>query len=83
MIHSGHALPPGAQQPDFKLLWVSCGTDDTFFAANQQLITELKDKHISVTAVKQGEDTHGWSGTTISFISPPCCFRRNSLMSHG
>jgi enterochelin esterase-like enzyme len=65
LLHSGHPLPLGAQQLSFQLLWISCGTDDTLFSANQQLIAKLRGKRLSVNAVQTPGGIPGWSGIKI------------------
>ncbi len=59
MLHSTQPLPINPEQSRFQLLWISCGVDDDLFAANQQLISLLKEKGVSVTAVHT-PGAHTW-----------------------
>lgn len=58
VLHSQHPLPRDAQT-NFRLLWVACGTDDSLFAPNQQLVAMLKENNFPVTAV-QTPGAHTW-----------------------
>jgi enterochelin esterase-like enzyme len=59
MLHSTHPLPMNPKQTQFRLLWISCGTDDALFETNRQLIAHFGEKRILVTAV-QTPGAHTW-----------------------
>ncbi|WP_169746992.1 alpha/beta hydrolase-fold protein [Edaphobacter aggregans] len=59
MLHSTHPLPMNLKQTQFRLLWISCGSDDALFETNRQLIALLAEKKFPVTAV-QITGAHTW-----------------------
>ena len=58
------------EQTSFRLLWIACGTDDNLFAANQKLVSVLKDKGFSVAAVQPpgGHTWMVWHNNLIHFV---------------
>lgn len=59
MLRSPHPLPMNPEKTQFRLLWISCGSDDALFETNRQLIALLAEKKFPATAV-QTTGAHTW-----------------------
>ena len=59
VLHSAHPISFESRQVDFRLLWISCGTDDDLLTPNRELIARLKEKNIAVTSVET-RGAHTW-----------------------
>ena len=55
-----HPLSMDPKRTNFQLLWVSCGADDNLLPTNQRLISDLKSRDFSVTAV-EAPGGHEWT----------------------
>lgn len=69
MLHSSPPLQVEHSQPEFRLLWVSCGTDDDLITPNRELIAILQKNDFAVTAmeVPGGHNWTVWHDNLIHF----------------
>ena len=52
MLHGDPPLLADPEKIDFRLLWISCGTDDALITPNRELVVMLKENDFAVTAVE-------------------------------
>ena len=52
MLHSDPPILADLPKPDFRLLWISCGTDEDLIAPNRELVSFLEANDFEVTAVE-------------------------------